>query len=90
MRRFIIWLLLAVAAPAATAQPWAARIARIERIEPFASAFVSARQLHQALTAKGWTVGYQEASGGHHNEAAWAQRVAAMLRHIHGLPVSAR
>ncbi len=49
-----------------------------------------ARQLHQALIAKGWTVGYAQARSGHHNEAAWAQRVAAMLRHIHGLPVSAR
>jgi predicted alpha/beta superfamily hydrolase len=46
----------------------------------------NARQLHNALIAKGWKEGrdlkYFEAEGAEHNERAWAQRVDAMLRFL--------
>jgi hypothetical protein len=42
--------------------------------------------LRDALLEKGWELGndlhFCEASGGRHNEAAWAQRVAPMLQYL--------
>lgn len=45
------------------------------------------RRLRQALVARGWSPAYLEQAGAGHDEAAWAARVAPMLRHIHGRPV---
>lgn len=46
----------------------------------------NARQLRDALVAKGWKensdLKYYEAEGAEHNERAWAQRVAPMLRFL--------
>ena len=47
-----------------------------------------ARHVRAALLAKGWRLGrdlaYYEQAGGRHNEAAWAERVAPMLRFLFG------
>ena len=47
---------------------------------------VSARHIRAALLAKGWRLGsdlaYYEQPGGRHSEAAWAQRVAPLLRFL--------
>jgi predicted alpha/beta superfamily hydrolase len=47
----------------------------------------NARQLRDALVAKGWKEGkdlkYFEAEGAQHNEGAWAQRVEPMLRFLY-------
>jgi predicted alpha/beta superfamily hydrolase len=49
----------------------------------------NARQLRDALVAKGWKEGkdikYFEAEGAEHNERAWAQRVEPMLRFLYPL-----
>lgn len=47
------------------------------------------RRLRQALAARGWAPAYLEQAGASHDEAAWAARVAPMLRHIHGKPAGA-
>ena len=46
-----------------------------------------ARRLRQALQARGWVPAYLEHKGGGHDEAAWAERVGPMLRHIHAPPI---
>ncbi|MDM4766013.1 alpha/beta hydrolase-fold protein [Pelomonas sp. SE-A7] len=51
-------------------------------------ALVAARQLRDALLARGWqsggTLGYMEQAGAGHDEAAWASRVEPMLRYLYG------
>jgi predicted alpha/beta superfamily hydrolase len=46
----------------------------------------NARDLRDALVAKGWTMGhdlaYLEAQGGEHNERSWAARVEAVLKFL--------
>ncbi len=43
-----------------------------------------ARRLRAALLARGWELRYEEAAGAAHTEAAWAQRLPAMLRFLYG------
>ncbi len=49
-------------------------------------AFQDVRDLNKALIGKGWKAGedlcYTEVEGGEHNEVAWAQRVAPMLKFL--------
>ena len=49
-------------------------------------ALTDVRALKRALLSKGWKLGndlaYIEAPGGEHNELAWAQRVALMLKFL--------
>ena len=44
------------------------------------------RALKKALLGKGWRLGedldYLEVEGGHHDEVAWSQRVAPMLKFL--------
>jgi predicted alpha/beta superfamily hydrolase len=51
-----------------------------------ARALPDARDLNKALINKGWKAGedlcYSEVEGGQHNELAWAQRVAPMLKFL--------
>ena len=49
-------------------------------------AVAGARRLRQALIARGWAPVYLEQPGAGHDEAAWADRVAPMLRHLYGPP----
>lgn len=43
-----------------------------------------ARALRDALAARSWPAHYTEAADAGHDEAAWALRVPAMLRHLYG------
>jgi predicted alpha/beta superfamily hydrolase len=54
------------------------------------AALAGARRLRDALAARGWATAYQEVSGAGHDEAAWAARVPAMLRHLHARPAPAQ
>jgi predicted alpha/beta superfamily hydrolase len=49
-------------------------------------ALPDARALKTALANKGWKLGedlyYTEVEGGHHDEVAWSQRVAPMLKFL--------
>jgi predicted alpha/beta superfamily hydrolase len=49
-------------------------------------ALPDARALKTALVNKGWKLGedlcYTEVEGGHHDEVAWSQRVAPMLKFL--------
>lgn len=53
----------------------------------------NARDLRDALVAKGWTIGddlaYLEAQGGEHNERSWAARVEAVLKYLFPPPATA-
>jgi predicted alpha/beta superfamily hydrolase len=50
-----------------------------------AGAVRDVRRLRDALATAGWPAAvYQEAPGDGHDEAAWARRVPAMLRFLHG------
>ena len=50
----------------------------------------AARRLRQALVARGWAPAYLEQADAGHDEAAWANRVASMLRHLQGAPTDTR
>ncbi len=58
-----------------------------------AETIVNARDLRDALVAKGWILGddlaYLEAEGGEHNEQSWAARVEGVLKFLFPLPGSA-
>lgn len=43
-----------------------------------------ARRLRDALAARGWPVQYTEVPGAGHDEIAWAARVPALLKALHG------
>ena len=48
------------------------------------------RRLRQALQARGWEPAYLEQPDAGHDEAAWATRVAPMLRHLQPAPADTR
>jgi predicted alpha/beta superfamily hydrolase len=55
-------------------------------------ALPAARQLQQALMARGWdatTLRFTEDPAGSHDEASWAARVEGMLRFLYGRPPAA-
>jgi predicted alpha/beta superfamily hydrolase len=56
-------------------------------------ALPAARQLQQALMARGWdgaTLAYTEDGQGGHDEASWASRVEGMFRFLYARPVAAQ